>query len=183
MSDPSPKLCLLLCHAVYHFFTHSSGRVMKIFPGQIYSCECEPHWEQRWYFPIPKRYVSTRMKKKKKKDKGVKTWMCMCMKMNWTSWCPFLCPTDLQLCISGPDLFSLSVSWLLMAIGHLHLGIQFLKSKYVGTSLVVQWFKTLPSNAGDAGLIPGQGKRRSHVCNAKKGLHVATKTWCSQINK
>lgn len=52
----SPKLCLLLSHTVFHFFTHSGGSVMKIFPDQVYfyEYEWEPHLEQRWYFLIPK---------------------------------------------------------------------------------------------------------------------------------
>lgn len=107
------KACLLLCHTVYHFFICSSGRVMKIFPDQIYSYECdwEPHLEQRWYFPSLKDVFQQEVKKEKK----VKTWLCLCVlvcvclcvyvKICWTSWCQFLCPTDFQLCISGPDLF------------------------------------------------------------------------------
>ena len=32
------------------------------------------------------------------------------------------------------------------------------KSTWVGTSLVVQWLRILPCNAGDMGLIPGSGR-------------------------
>ena len=33
------------------------------------------------------------------------------------------------------------------------------------TSLEVQWLKLHASNAGDAGLIPGQGTKLSHAAN------------------
>ena len=61
--------------------------------------------------------------------------------------------------------------------------------------------KNPPSNAGDLGLIPGQGIGIPHVpgqlslfatargcsneepaCHNERSLHVATKTQCSQIN-
>ena len=81
--------------------------------------------------------------------------------------------------------------------------------KDLGTSLVVQWLRLRPSNAGDPGLIPGQGTR-SHMpqlrvrmwqlkdpacrnyrfCAATKVPHAATKisyattkTRLSQTNK
>ena len=50
-----------------------------------------------------------------------------------------------------------------------------------GTSLVVQWLKLHSPNAGGPDSIPGQGIR-SHMPQLKI-LHVAAKTWCSQINK
>ena len=50
-----------------------------------------------------------------------------------------------------------------------------------GTSLVVQWLKLHSHNAGDLGLIPGQGTR-SHMPQLKI-LHATTKTQHSQINK
>ena len=37
-----------------------------------------------------------------------------------------------------------------------------------GTSLVVQWLKTSPSNTGGAGLIPGQGAKIPHASWPKK---------------
>ena len=50
-----------------------------------------------------------------------------------------------------------------------------------GTSLVAQWLKLHSPNAGGPDPIPGQGIR-SHMPQLKI-LHVAAKTWCSQINK
>ena len=43
-----------------------------------------------------------------------------------------------------------------------------------GTSLVVQWLRTQSPNAGELGLIPGQGPR-SHMAQLKI-LHATTKT-------
>ena len=42
--------------------------------------------------------------------------------------------------------------------------------------------KSLPSNAGDAGSIPGQGTR-SHMHAATKSSHAATKTRSNQKKK
>ena len=63
--------------------------------------------------------------------------------------------------------------------------------------------KSLPSNAGDTGLIPGQGTKvphatgqlslrvataepegsGAHTPQLKRSLHTATETWCNQINR
>ena len=58
----------------------------------------------------------------------------------------------------------------------------------MGTSLVVQWLRLHAPNTGGLGSIPSQGTRFHmlqlkilHV--AKKILHAATKTHCSQLNK
>ena len=61
----------------------------------------------------------------------------------------------------------------------------------IGTSLVVQWLRIHAPNAGSLGSLPAQAIR-SHMPELKvfhrlqqivKILHVATKTWCSQINE
>ena len=49
--------------------------------------------------------------------------------------------------------------------------IQLLTITWMGTSLAVHWLRLHSSNAGDAGLIPGQGTR---------GLHAV---WCSKKKK
>ena len=56
---------------------------------------------------------------------------------------------------------------------HPHSEKCFLRNIKTGTSLVVQWLKNPPSNAGDAGLIPGQGTK---IPNAARQLspHAAT---------
>ena len=73
----------------------------------------------------------------------------------------------------------------------------FLKNSTVGTSLVVQWLRIQPANAGDTGLIPGQGTKIPHAhvphywaqvpCSpyaAAKISCATTETWCrQQINK
>ncbi|TEA38184.1 hypothetical protein DBR06_SOUSAS110021, partial [Sousa chinensis] len=41
-------------------------------------------------------------------------------------------------------------------------------------SLVVQWLRLCAPNAGDPGLIPGQGTR-SHMYASTKSLHATTK--------
>ena len=57
-----------------------------------------------------------------------------------------------------------------------------------GTSLAVQWLRLQASNAGGPDSVPGW-RTRSHVLKLRgcmfqlKILRVATKTWCSQINK
>ena len=43
-----------------------------------------------------------------------------------------------------------------------------------GTSLVAQWLRLCPPNAGGPGLIPGQGTR-SHMHAATKSSHATTK--------
>ena len=63
--------------------------------------------------------------------------------------------------------------------------------------------KNLPSNAGDTGLIPGQGTKvphatgqlslwvataepegsGAHTPQLERSLHATTETWCNQINK
>ena len=42
--------------------------------------------------------------------------------------------------------------------------------------------KNLPSNAGDAGSIPGRGIKIPHAAE-QLSPHAETKTQCSQINK
>ena len=51
-------------------------------------------------------------------------------------------------------------------------GRRHFKSEQIGTSLVVQWLRLCAPNAGDLGLIPGQGTR-SHT------LHLKDLAWCS----
>ena len=67
--------------------------------------------------------------------------------------------------------------------------LQWLKGKYLRTSLVVQWLRHWVSNVGGPGLIPGQGTR-SHIPQLKvpsatteKIAHAATKILHGQINK
>ena len=50
----------------------------------------------------------------------------------------------------------------------------------MGTSLVAQWLRFHTPNAGDPGLISGQGTR-SHMHAATKTSHAATKTRHNQI--
>ena len=59
--------------------------------------------------------------------------------------------------------------------GRKYLQITYLlkESKYIGTSLVVQWLRLHAPNAGELGLIPGQGTR-SHMLQLKS-LHVPKK--------
>ena len=51
----------------------------------------------------------------------------------------------------------------------------------VGTSLAVQWLRLCAPNSRGPGLIPGQGTRSPML--QLNILHIATKTWSSQINK
>ena len=55
------------------------------------------------------------------------------------------------------------------------------KNKFIGTSLVVQRLRLCAPNAGDPGLIPGQGVRSRML--QLKIPHATTKTRRSQINK
>ena len=48
------------------------------------------------------------------------------------------------------------------------------KSTSGGISLVVQWIRLCPPNAGGPGLIPGQGTG-SHMHAVTKSLHATTK--------
>ena len=61
-----------------------------------------------------------------------------------------------------------------------------IKTTLRGNSLVVQWLRLQAPNAGGPGSIPGHGTR-SHMLGVHrpqlKILHVATKTWHSQIHK
>ena len=52
----------------------------------------------------------------------------------------------------------------------------------VGTSLVFQWLRILPCNAGYLALIPSRGTKIPHA-SEQLSLNTTTKTWCSQINK
>ena len=64
----------------------------------------------------------------------------------------------------------------------------FFKDINMKLSLVVQWLKIPPFNAGDVGPIPGQGTRISHAMEQLGPQATATKwptakTQLSQINK
>ena len=56
------------------------------------------------------------------------------------------------------------------------------KLQIQGTSLVVQWFKTLPSNAGGEGSIPGQEAKTPTCPVAKKKKHNQ-KQYFNKFNK
>ena len=64
---------------------------------------------------------------------------------------------------------------------YLSLSLEIKKQSRIGTPLVAQWLRLLPSNAEGLGLIPGQGTR-SHVPQLKIP-HVAIRTQHSHINK
>ena len=85
-----------------------------------------------------------------------------------------------------PALFEVKVdTWPVVGTPTLSAMIERLSMKNrsnVGTSLVVQWLRILPCNAGYLGLIPNQGTKIPHA-SEQLSLNTTTKTWCSQINK
>ena len=66
-------------------------------------------------------------------------------------------------------------------LGLLKIYMVMLKGQKSRTCLVVQWLRLRAPNAGNPGLIPGQGTR-FHLQQLKI-LHATIKTNCSQINR
>ena len=60
--------------------------------------------------------------------------------------------------------------------------ITVVKSADSRTSLAVQWLKTLPSNAGSTGSIPGWGAKIPHAL-WPKNQNIKRKQCCNKFNK
>ena len=100
-----------------------------------------------------------------------------------------ICPSSVAKppCVSGtpsrPDSVSCQLKrwWFFSRLGLLKIYMVMLKGQKSRTCLVVQWLRLRAPNAGNPGLIPGQGTR-VHLQQLKI-LHATIKTNCSQINR
>ena len=76
--------------------------------------------------------------------------------------------------------FPVVSNWSMSSVIYLWKNYLLRNSKHPRTSLVAQWLRFYPPNAGGPGSIPDQGTR-SHIPQLNI-LHATTKTWHSKIN-
>ena len=56
------------------------------------------------------------------------------------------------------------------------------KASGLGTFLMVQWLRPMPSNAGGVGSIPGQGTKIPHA-SGPKIQNIRQKQYCNKFDK
>ena len=55
--------------------------------------------------------------------------------------------------------------------------VVFVKTARLGISLVLQWFRSPPSNVEGVGSIPGWGAKTPHVPRGQKAKHKTQAVW------
>ena len=112
--------------------------------------------------------------------RGASAWRKEYLFFAW--WCYSL--VNLCTCLIAPVPFSDSYQSKLVATLKVPtVLIEFIMETTLGTSLVVQWLRLPAPSAGGPGSIPGS-ETTSHMWKQRGKIPlVATKTWCSQINK